>query len=181
MANWIRADIKRGKKKRSIQVFAHGGKLIVEKLLAYLLPDLLSPVFPLDKIIFNRAYQSFARVHPNIRSERETFSFTLVLFNVERLLESPSMIRETEGRRIVSRRDCFKGWLRKETSFEAEEKPGFPFFPPSSFVFHKPTHTHPRARIYKFTRISTDIRNIRRGRSVEERKFRVLARRQASL
>lgn len=35
MANWIRADIKRGKK-RSTQVFAHRGKLIVEKLLGYL-------------------------------------------------------------------------------------------------------------------------------------------------
>lgn len=131
MANWIRADIKRGKK-RSTQVFAHRGKLIVEKLLGYLDESINDDW--LTRIFSPRLTKSFLIV-PTFANESiissiiSTEYFSFVVEN------HPSMIRETEARRREERIAGAGrgGWLRKETSFEEEENLDslvhiFPFF-----------------------------------------------------
>lgn len=129
MANWIRADIKRGKK-RSTQVFAHRGKLIVEKLLGYLDESINDDW--LIRIFSPRLTKSFLIV-PTFANESiissiiSTEYFSFVVEN------HPSMIRETEARRREERIAGAGRWLRKETSFEEEENLDslvhiFPFF-----------------------------------------------------
>lgn len=99
MANWIRADIKRGKK-RSTQVFAHRGKLIVEKLLGYLDESINDDW--LTRIFSPRLTKSFLIV-PTFANESiissiiSTEYFSFVVEN------QPSMIRETEARRREER------------------------------------------------------------------------------
>lgn len=99
MANWIRADIKRGKK-RSTQVFAHRGKLIVEKLLGYLDESINDDW--LTRIFSPRLTKSFLIV-PTFANESiissiiSTEYFSFVVEN------HPSMIRETEARRREER------------------------------------------------------------------------------
>lgn len=175
MANWIRADIKRGKK-RSTQVFAHRGKLIVEKLLGYLDESINDDW--LTRIFSPRLTKSFLIV-PTFANESiissiiSTEYFSFVVEN------HPSMIRETEARRREERIAGARksGWEKRRRSRRRRTWiPWFTYFlfSPSSFLFHKPTHTYESSNLHAY-------RQIYGGRSVERRKFRVLARGQASL
>lgn len=175
MANWIRADIKRGKK-RSTQVFAHRGKLIVEKLLGYLDESINDDW--VTRIFSPRLTKSFLIV-PTFANESiissiiSTEYFSFVVEN------HPSMIRETEARRREERIAGAGrgGWEKRRRSRRRRTWiPWFTYFlfSPSSFLFHKPTHTYESSNLHAY-------RQIYGGRSVERRKFRVLARGQASL
>lgn len=175
MANWIRADIKRGKK-RSTQVFAHRGKLIVEKLLGYLDESINDDW--LTRIFSPRLTKSFLIVstfanESIISSIISTEYFSFVVEN------HPSMIQETEARRREERIAGAGrgGWEKRRRSRRRRTWiPWFTYFlfSPSSFLFHKPTHTYESSNLHAY-------RQIYGGRSVERRKFRVLARGQASL
>lgn len=174
MANWIRADIKRGKK-RSTQVFAHRGKLIVEKLLGYLDESINDDW--LTRIFSPRLTKSFLIVPNSLTNLSSPLSYPQNIF--------PSLLRiihrwfekrkRDDGRR--ESRELGGGWEKRRRSRRRRTWiPWFTYFlfSPSSFLFHKPTHTYESSNLHAY-------RQIYGGRSVERRKFRVLARGQASL
>lgn len=171
MANWIRADIKRWEKTIDPGVCARW-KINRGKIVG--LPRIAT--IGLQKIIFNRATSTNQSLDLSFRCSsistniRRPFSF--ISIRKRRTHENhcwKSFIKRQKREERI-------GWLRKETLFEEEKLSGkiwrwktwIPFvqlslsffilyifpFPSSSFSMN----THTRVRIFKFTRISTDIR-----------------------
>lgn len=132
MANWIRADIKRGKK-RSTQVFAHRGKLIVEKLLGYLDESINDDW--LTRIFSPRLTKSFLIV-PTFANEYIIYHLLYHIHRIFFLRCRKSSIDDSRNGSATTggeNRGNSQGWLRKETSFEEEENLDslvhiFPFF-----------------------------------------------------